>query len=77
LQGLQARLAEVTSAWAGSWAAAGLAPRSPAERQLWRGKFDEILNRLGKMDAHKVNLDALAASLEPGKAALIAFLGKR
>ena len=75
LQGLQARLAEVATAWASSWAAAGLAPRSPAEMQLWRGKVEDILTKLGKMDAQKVNLDALTAGLESGKAALIVFLG--
>lgn len=75
LQVLQARLAEVADAWISSWAAAGLAPRSPAEMQLWRGKVEDILTELGKMDAQKVNLDALTAGLESGKAALIAFLG--
>lgn len=75
LQGLQIRLTEVVTAWISLWAAAGLAPRSPAEMQLWRGKVEDIINRLGKMDAQKANLEALAASLESGKAALIAFLG--
>jgi chromosome segregation protein len=75
LQGLQARLAELTITWANSWTAAGLTPHSPAEMALWRGKIEDILNKLGKLDGHKVNLDALAAGLESGKAALIAFLG--
>ena len=75
LQGLQARLAELTVTWTNSWSAAGLTPHSPAEMALWRGKIEDILNRLGKLDAHKVSLDALAASLQSGTAALIAFLG--
>jgi uncharacterized protein YhaN len=75
LQGLQARLAELTITWTNLWSAAGLTPHSPAEMQLWRGKIEDILNKLGKLDAHKVNLDALAARLKSGKAALIAFLG--
>ena len=75
LQGLQARLTAVATAWTKSWAATGLAPRSPAEMQLWRGKVEDILTKLGKMDAQKANLEALAASLDSGKAALIAFLG--
>jgi chromosome segregation protein len=75
LQVLQARLTEVATAWTNLWAAAGLAPSSPAEMHLWRGKVEDILTKLGKMDAQKANLDALAASLESGKAALITFLG--
>lgn len=74
LQQLQARLIEVTTVWTSRWAAAGLKPHSPAEMQLWRDKIENILNKLGKLDAHKVDLNALAASLESGKAALIAFL---
>ncbi|MDE5464752.1 YhaN family protein [Bradyrhizobium sp. CSS354] len=75
LQGLQARLAEVTTAWTALWAPAGLAPRSPAEMLLWRGKVEDILARLGKMESQRTNLDALAASLESGKAACMTFLG--
>jgi len=75
LQKLQAELAKVTVAWTNSWVAAGLTPHSPAEMALWRGKIEDILNKLDRLDAHKVNLDALAAGLELGKAALIAFLG--
>lgn len=75
LQTVQARLAEVTVAWTNSWVAAGLTPHSPAEMALWRGKIEDILNKLEKLDAHKVNLDALACGLDAGKAALIVFLG--
>jgi chromosome segregation protein len=46
LQVLQARLTEVATAWTNLWAAAGLAPRSPAEMHLWRGKVEDILTRL-------------------------------
>jgi uncharacterized protein YhaN len=76
LQGLQGRLAELMATWTNSWAAAGLTPHSPAEMALWRGKIEDILNKLGKLDAHKINLDALTASLDSGKAALIAFFGR-
>jgi uncharacterized protein YhaN len=75
LQTQQERLAEAATAWRETWSAAGIAPRSPAEMQPWRGKVEDVLNRLGKMDAHRINLDALAASIESGKAALLAFLG--
>jgi len=74
LQGLQARLAEVAAAWTTLWAPARLAPRSPAEMLLWRGKVEDILTGLGKMEAQRANLGALAASLESGKVACITFL---
>ena len=75
LQKLQAGLAEVAVVWTNSWTRSGLTPRSPAEMALWRGKIEDIHTRLGKLDANKVNIDALAANLDAGKAALIAFLG--
>ncbi|ABD86749.1 AAA family ATPase [Rhodopseudomonas palustris] len=74
LTGLQARLAEVETAWRGSWAASGLQPRSPAEMLRWRERFDDILKRLERCDAQKAGLDALAAALEQGKLAVAGFL---
>jgi uncharacterized protein YhaN len=74
LASLQTRLAEVNAAWTRSWAAAGLTPRSPAEMLRWRERLDDVLARLGKRDAQKAGINALALSLESGKAAVIAFL---
>jgi chromosome segregation protein len=61
-------------AWKQSWSAAGLTPRSPAEMLRWRERLDNVLTRLGKRDAQKAGIDALASSLESGKAAVVAFL---
>lgn len=72
---LRSRLTEVDAAWIQSWAAAGLTPRSPAEMMRWRERVDEILARLGKLDAHKAAIDALATSLDSGRTGVIAFLG--
>lgn len=74
LQKLQAGMADISTAWTDSWTTTGLVPRTPADMARWRGKVEDILIRLGKLDTHKVNLDALAASLDSGKAALVAFL---
>ncbi len=71
----KAALEKLLEAWSHSWAATGLTPRSPADMALWRGKIEDILVRLSKLDAHQVSIDALAAGLDSGKAALIAFLG--
>ena len=75
LTSLRAGLAEVITAWRHSWAAAGVVPRNPAEMLPWRTRVEDIVSRLGQLDAHKVNLEALTATLESGKSALIAFLG--
>ncbi|MGJ5074005.1 AAA family ATPase [Bradyrhizobium oligotrophicum] len=74
LQSLQASLTTLTSAWSARWAPAGVVPRSPAEMQSWRSKVEEILGRLGRLDAHRVNLDVLAAEIGAGRTALIGFL---
>lgn len=60
--------------WSQAWAAASLTPRSPAEMQRWRDRFDDILQRLDKLDAQRVGIAALTASLDAGKAATSAFL---
>jgi len=70
----QAQRAAREQGWAQAWAAAGLTPRSPAEMQRWRDRFDDILQRLGKLDAQRVDIAALVTSLDAGKAATIAFL---
>jgi chromosome segregation protein len=75
LQAMQAGHSEIVAAWRDSWAAAGITPRSAGEMQLWRSKVEAVLNRLGKLDACKVDLEALAASIDAAKAGLIAFLG--
>ncbi|NVN84939.1 MAG: AAA family ATPase [Rhodopseudomonas sp.] len=74
LAGLQARLAEVDIAWRNTWAASGLTPRGPAEMLRWRERFDDILARLGRRDAEQAGIDALAANLDSGKAAVLSFL---
>jgi uncharacterized protein YhaN len=75
LQARKAELDQLVETWRHSWVATGLTPHSPVEMALWRGKIEDILVRLSKLDAHKVSIDALAAGLDSGKAALIAFLG--
>jgi uncharacterized protein YhaN len=70
----QAQRAAIKQNWTQAWATAGLAPRSPAEMQRWRDRFDDILQRLGKLDAQRAGLAALTASLDAGKTATIAFL---
>jgi hypothetical protein len=67
-------VAEAASAWAQQWGPSGLCPRTPAEMQRWRERLDDILNRFEKCSARKVGIDALAATLDSGKAAVIAFL---
>lgn len=74
LSGLQARRAELDTAWRGTWAASRLQPRSPAEMLRWRERFDELLKRLERCDAQRAALDALAAALEQGKLAVAGFL---
>lgn len=74
LGGLQTQIAAATAAWTHQWAASGLIPRSPAEMQRWRERLDDILHRLDKRDAQKAGVDALAATLDAGKIAVIAFL---
>lgn len=73
-QKLQAELAQISEAWTNSWVATGLIPHSPAEMALWRGKIEDILAGLSKLDAQRVSIDALTAGLDSGKAALIGFL---
>jgi uncharacterized protein YhaN len=70
----QAQRAAIEQSWKQAWAVAGLTPRSPAEMQRWRDRFDDILQRLGKLDAQRAGLAALTASLDAGKTATIAFL---
>lgn len=70
----QAQRAAIEQNWKQAWSAAELAPRSPAEMQRWRDRVDDILQRLGKYDAQRAGLAALAASLDAGKDATIAFL---
>lgn len=74
LAGLRTQIAAATAAWTHQWAASGLTPRSPAEMQRWRERLDDILHRLDKRDAQKADIDALAAALDTGKAAVISFL---
>ena len=70
----QARRATTEQGWSQAWVAAGLTPRSPAEMQRWRDRLDDILQRLGKLDAQRADIAALIASLDAGKGATIAFL---
>lgn len=69
-----AQRAITEQSWSQAWTAAGLTPRSPAEMQRWRDRFDDILQRLDKLDALRVGIAALTASLDAGKAATSAFL---
>lgn len=69
-----AQVQRVEQSWRQGWAAAGLTPRSPAEMQRWRDRFDDILQRLDKLDAQRVSIVALTASLDAGKSATVAFL---
>lgn len=71
---VQARLAEVDAAWRQAWGASRLAPRSPVDMLRWRERIDELLTRLERRDAQQAALDALADSLDAGKAAVSAFL---
>jgi uncharacterized protein YhaN len=71
---LQLGMAEIDRAWKQSWASSGLVPRSAAEMLRWRERFDEIVSRLEKHDLHRASIDTLAANLEAGKSAVIAFL---
>lgn len=70
----QVERAAVDRNWAQAWAATGVAPRGPSEMQRWRDRVDDILQRLGKLDAQRAGLATLAATLDAGKAATIAFL---
>jgi chromosome segregation protein len=74
LASLQVRLSEVDGAWKRNWAASGLTPRGPAEMLRWRERLDDILARVDKLDAKKAAINAIVASLECGKAAVISFL---
>ena len=74
LASLQAGLSGINATWTQGWTAAGVAPRSPAEMLRWRERLDGILARLGKCDSQRAGIDALAASLQSGKIAVIAFL---
>lgn len=40
----------------------------------WRERLDDILSRLDKRDGQKASIDALAANLDTGKVAIMAFL---
>jgi uncharacterized protein YhaN len=70
----QAQRAAIEQNWTQAWAAAGITPRGPSEMQRWRDRVDDILQRLGKLDAQRVDLAALTAGLDAGKGATIAFL---
>jgi len=72
--GLLARLADVEHKWAQLWAPSGLTPRNAGEMLHWREKVGRLLEQLAKRDVQQAALDALAASLDAGKAAVIAFL---
>lgn len=74
LAAAQAQRAAIEQNWMQAWATAGLTPRSPAEMQRWRDRVDDILQRLGKLDAQRGNIAALVAGLDTGKAATIALL---
>jgi uncharacterized protein YhaN len=74
LADLQTQMAAAAAAWTQQWAPSGLTPRRPAEMQRWRERLDDILNRLDKREAQKARIDALAATLDAGKAAVISFL---
>jgi chromosome segregation protein len=74
LANLQLELADINSAWTQSWAPAGLVPRGAANMLRWRDRLDDIIARLDRCDLQRASIDALAASLETGKAAVIAFL---
>ncbi|MCA6111593.1 YhaN family protein [Bradyrhizobium cenepequi] len=71
---LQADLAAEEVDWRHAWAASGLVPRGPADMLRWRERLDDVLSKLRKCDSQKFEVDALASSLELGKAAVIAFL---
>jgi len=72
--GVLARLAEIERQWAQLWAPSGLTPRNAGEMLHWREKIDRLLEQLARRDAQQAALDALAATLDSGKAAVIAFL---
>ncbi|MEH6949909.1 AAA family ATPase [Nitrobacter sp. NHB1] len=74
LANLRTQITAAAAAWTQQWAPSGLTPRSPAVMQRWRERLDGILNRLDKRDAQKAGIDALAATLDANKAAVIAFL---
>lgn len=74
LADLRTQIATAAAVWTQQWTPSGLTPRSPAEMQRWRERLDDILHRLEKRDAQKVDIDALAATLDVGKIAVIAFL---
>jgi chromosome segregation protein len=71
---LQSARAQLDAAWNQSWTAAGIVPHSPAQMVRWRDRFDLITDRLTKRDSQRAEIDALAASIDGAKAALIAFL---
>jgi uncharacterized protein YhaN len=71
---LQADIATDEAGWRRAWAASGLIPRGPADMLRWRERLDVVLSKLRKCDSQKLEIDALAASLKSGKAAVIAFL---
>lgn len=71
---LQAAHAENEAAWRDVWSQAALVPRAPAAMLRWRERVDDILARLRKRDAQKVEIGALADALDTGKQAVLAFL---
>lgn len=74
LDGLRTQMNAAAAAWGEQWASSGLTPRPPAEMLPWRGRLDDILNRLDKRDAKKAEIDALTTTLDAGKAGVVAFL---
>jgi chromosome segregation protein len=74
LSGLQNGRTEADKAWRAIWASSGIAPRSPGEMLRWRERVDQLIARMAKLDEQRSGLDALAASQEAGKAAVIALL---
>jgi uncharacterized protein YhaN len=74
LADLRTQRAAAAAAWAQQWASSGLTPRSPAEMQRWCERLDGIINRLDKRDAQRAGINALAATLDANKTAVIALL---
>ncbi|MDB5655947.1 MAG: hypothetical protein JWQ94_3560 [Tardiphaga sp.] len=74
LAGLQIRRVEADTAWRSLWQSSGIAPRSPAEMLRWRERVDALIGRVARRDEQQAELDALAATQEAGRAAVLALL---
>lgn len=70
----QAQIAAAAAVWTQQWTPSGLTSHSPGEMQRWRERLDDILNRLDKRDTQQASIDALVATLDAGKTAVISFL---